>query len=151
MAIGRVFSGHPPTSGRRTRDRTLPRDSARLRILAITLASGLSGALLYSHTGGQISGQPVWLITGGLYAAMIGLCAIVIFRFFPRFGPFLGYTSATRLMLATTCALAPEVAARVTGAPLLNATLIVGGALALQAMVRVRRGAAAGSTLRAAS
>ncbi|MEZ5768885.1 MAG: hypothetical protein R3D80_15385 [Paracoccaceae bacterium] len=113
----------------------MPRDSARLRILAITLASGLSGALLYSHTEGQIAGQPVWLITGGLYAAMIGLCAVVIFRFFPRFGPFLGYTSATRLMLATTCALAPEVAATVTGAPLLNATLIVGGALALQAMV----------------
>ncbi|MCB1355722.1 MAG: hypothetical protein KDK53_04210 [Maritimibacter sp.] len=122
-----------PLSAARLRDRDWARATA------VALVSGLSGALFYAHTAGHIAGQPPWLVAGLVYAVLIGLTAAVIFRFVPRFGPFLYHTTATRIALASVAALVPDVAHRMTTSPFLNATLIVGGAFLLQALLRARR------------
>ena len=135
----RMENGHTvPEYAYRPRPATPLMDRIWARATAIALVSGLSGAFFYAHTPGLIAGYAPWLMAGLVYAILIGLTAATIFRFFPRFGPFLYHTTATRMMLACTAAAVPDVAQRLTTSPILNATLIVGGAFLLQALLRSR-------------
>lgn len=139
MENGRTVSDHTkrPRPAAPLMDRTLMQHTWA-RATAIALVSGLSGAFFYAHTPGLIAGYAPWLVAGLVYAVLIGLTAAVIFRFLPRFGPFLLHTTATRMILACAAAAVPDVAHRLTTAPVLNATLIVGGAFLLQALLRAR-------------
>lgn len=114
------------------------RNSTPSRILAISGAAGLAGALFYSHTEAIVGGQPVWLMAGLLYTVSIGLTATLIFRFLPKLGHFMELTAVSRLLLASAGFMVPDFAVMLTTAPLLNATMVIGGALLIRSVARAK-------------
>lgn len=105
--------------------------------MAVVVGSaGFAGGVFYWHTGAHIAGQPAWLIAGLLYATSFGLTAALIFRFLPKLGPFMILTSISRLLLASASVVAPAIAVALTTSPVLNATLVVLGAVLIRAVSR---------------
>ncbi len=114
-----------------------PRDEkdALLRVGAVAASALLAGALFYRHTDAWVAGQPMWMFAALLYGLAIGLTAAVVFRFAPKLGPFVEYTALSRLVFAGATLPYPALAASMTASPVLNASLVVGGATLLQALL----------------
>lgn len=110
-----------------------------IRILALTGTAAIAGALLYRAFAGTVAGQPVWLFAAFLYAAAIGVTAVLTYRYAPRFGPFMESTAIARLLLAGASVAIPGIAGAMTASPVLNASLIVGTAAVLQTLRPARR------------
>lgn len=109
---------------------------AWMRILALAGTAGIAGALFYRAMAGSVAGQPVWLFAALLYAAAIGVTAVLTYRYAPRFGPFMESTAVARLLLAGASVAVPGIAGAMTTSPLLNASLIVGVAALLHTLRR---------------
>lgn len=109
-----------------------------LRISAIAGSAGLAGSLFYWPLGAHIGGQPAWLIAGLLYATLIGLTATFIYKFLPKLGFFMELTSISRLMLAIATVVSPKIAVALLTSPVLNATMVVLGAILIRAAARAR-------------
>lgn len=112
--------------------------NAPVRVLAIAVSAGVAGALFYGHLASPAGGLPVWALAGLMYAVMVGASAAVMFRLLPRFRQFVELTALSRLLLALASIAAPDLAVAMTTSPLLNATLVVGGAMLLRGLARAR-------------
>ncbi|OOY27119.1 hypothetical protein BMI90_13525 [Thioclava sp. L04-15] len=108
------------------------------RVLALSAMAGLSGCLFYSHVALAIGAMPLWLFAACLYALGVGLSAAFILAFLPGLSRFIAFTAVSRLGLALVAVQSPSVASVLISTPALNATLVVGLALALQQLARVQ-------------
>ena len=100
--------------------------------------AGVAGCLFYGHAEGSVGPAPLWLYAGTMYAGLIGASAAAIYWALPKLRHFIELTAVSRLFLALVAFLVPEIAEIMITSPVLNATMVVGGALMLRQLLGLR-------------
>ena len=114
--------------------------------LVATLAA-VSGALFYSHISATVAGIPLPLFIGALYGIAFGLATLTVSLIAPRLRFAMEAFAVARLLYALTAAAVPGIAYAAITTPLLNATVVVLGGIAIARlacsgpMMRLRRAA----------
>lgn len=108
----------------------------RRRLGLIVALAFLAGYILYARAGITLHGVPISLVTGFLYAAIIGPAALATFLFLPALRALTEAVAVSRLGFACFVCAFPEPGFAVLAMPLVNATIVIGGAMALCWVVR---------------
>jgi hypothetical protein len=125
------------------RARRIWRERRRTGLVA-TLA-GVSGALFCSHIPATVAGIPLPLFIGVLYGIAFGLATLTVSLIAPRLRFAMEAFAVARLLYALTAAAVPGIAYAAITTPLLNATVVVLGGIAIARlacsgpMMRLRR------------
>lgn len=107
----------------------------RRRIAVVTALAFAAGALLYTNIPAYSADIPLPLITGALYAGIVGPVAFLTCIFLPAFRFMLESIALSRLIVAIAAAQFPELAVALISNPLLMALLVVsGGAILSRAL-----------------
>ncbi|MCV2880769.1 hypothetical protein [Actibacterium sp. XHP0104] len=104
----------------------------RRRLAFVTPLAFLAGVILYADYPGLAFGLPVPVFAGLLYAAGVGGACLVMGLFAPSLVTLSEGAAVTRIALALMVVQFPDIGHAVMAAPVLNATLVVAGALLLQ-------------------
>lgn len=115
----------PAVVRRRLRD-------ARGLILFATGMAFAAGVVAFLRHDATIHGMPLPLYTGLLYAGLVGAAATATSAALPALGPFVEATAIARLGAAVLAFGSPAAGATLQQSPLLGATVVVGGAVAIQ-------------------
>lgn len=103
----------------------------RRRTGLVACLASVSGALFYSHITATVAGVPLPLFIGLLYGVAFGLATLTVSLVVPRLRFAMEAFAVARLLFACTAAAFPGVAIAAITAPLLNATVVVIGGIAL--------------------
>jgi hypothetical protein len=107
--------------------------------------AAISGALFYSHISATVAGIPLPLFIGVLYGIAFGLATLTVSLIAPRLRFAMEAFAVARLLYALTAAAVPGIAYAAITTPLLNATVVVLGGIAIARlacsgpMMRLRR------------
>ena len=108
------------------------------KIAFATLMAFSAGVVMYSNSDMMMAnGIPLPLFTGFLYAFVVGPAAFLTCLFLPAVSTLIEPVALTRMGYAVGVASFPEFADMVLDSPMLTAGIIVGGAIALQRLVRI--------------
>lgn len=106
------------------------------RALRVCILAFLAGVLLYLDRPGMVGGLPLPLFTGLLYAAFITPAAVVTAVLLPGLTKLSDAVQVSRLCLAAGVALFPDVLRPLADQPIVNATAVILGGMALVAAAR---------------
>ncbi len=99
---------------------------------AMAFAAGVVGFLRHDIT---VHGMPLPLFTGLVSAAVVGLAAVATSVVLPALGPFVEATAMARLGTAVAAFASPGFGAALHHSPMLSATVVVAGAVAVRKLV----------------
>lgn len=110
----------------------------RRRLTFVTLFAFLAGALFYARSDMSVAGLPVPLVTGTIYAAIIGPVAFAVCLFLPGFRFMLEAIAISRLGVASLAFTWPPLGVTILSSPLLNACIVVGFGVAVSRLMHGR-------------
>ena len=90
-----------------------------------------SGFFMYLRSELQVFGLPVALVTGGIYAAVVGACALFVCLFLPSMRFMIEAVAVSRLILSLAILAMPGIGPLVLSDPLVTASVIVLGGMAV--------------------
>ena len=93
--------------------------------------AAISGALFYSHIPATVAGIPLPLFIGALYGIAFGLATLTVSLIAPRLRFAMEAFALARLLYALAAAAVPGIAYAAITTPLLNATVVVLGGIAI--------------------
>jgi len=99
----------------------------RRRLALVTLFAFAAGFLFYIRVDIHVWGLPVALVTGAIYAAVIGPVALAVCLFLPSLRFMIEAVAVARLGLAVFVLAEPGVGYRLLASPMLTAAVVVGG------------------------
>lgn len=100
----------------------------RRRLAFVTTLAFLAGAIFYLRVDHQVMGVHVSIVTGAIYASIIGPTALFFCLVLPSIRFFIEAVAISRLALSVFVFGAPEIGYQVLSSPMLTAALIVLGA-----------------------
>jgi hypothetical protein len=103
----------------------LYRDRRRLGFVA--LMAYLAGFLFYLPHGIWLGAVPLPVVTGAVYAFVVGLVTLLVCALFPALRFMIEAVAVSRLVLSFAFLAAPQFGAAVLASPLFTALLVVGG------------------------
>lgn len=99
----------------------------RRRILLVTAMAYLAGALFYLPFDILIGGVHIALVTGAIYAGVVGCAAVIVCLLFPAMRFMIEAIAVSRLILSCVVFAMPQLGGLLLGNPLLTAFVIVTG------------------------
>lgn len=93
--------------------------------------AAISGALFYSHVSITLAGIPLSLVIGVFYGLAFGLATLAVSLAAPRLRFAMEAFALARLLYALVAAAVPAVAFNAVTMPLVNATVVVLGGIAI--------------------
>lgn len=103
--------------------------------------AGFSGMILYAQLDAMAFGLPFPLFAGILYAGIVGVSSLLICAVVPGLRHMIELVAVSRLLLAIVGLAIPALGIAVITSPLLSATLVVGGAALVRALLLGRTSA----------
>ncbi len=103
----------------------------RRRVGLVTALAFLAGYILYARVDMSVLGVNLPVLTGLLYAAFVGPAALATFLFMPALRLLTEAVALSRLGFACFVYCVPDPGLTLASLPLVNASLVIGGALAL--------------------
>lgn len=111
--------------------------AARRLILFATLMAFAAGVIGFLRHGIQVHGVPLPLFTGLVTALVVGSAATLTSVLLPALAAFVEATAIARLAAAVAAFLYPEFGTVMQQSPLVSATVVVGGAIALRRLAEL--------------
>ena len=108
------------------------------RALRVALLAFAAGVLLYLGRPGTVGGLPAPVFAGLLYAGLITPAAVLTAAFLPTLTALSDAVQLARLGFAMTVALAPGIMRPLADQPMINATVVILGGLAIVRVQAVR-------------
>lgn len=99
----------------------------RRRLAFVTTLAFIAGVFFYAHLEARIWGLPLPVVTGLIYAAIVGPVALIICAFLPSMRFLIEAVAISRLLLSLAVFTFPAVGAHVLASPLLTAMIVVSG------------------------
>ena len=110
----------------------------RRRILLVTALAFLAGAIFYLRADAQIWGLPVALVTGTIYAGVVGPAALFFCLVMPSIRFMIEAVAVSRLMFSLFVFSVPDIGYRVLASPLLTAFVVVTGGVLVSRLIHGR-------------
>ena len=110
----------------------------RRRLLLVAGLAFLAGALFYWPSSAYVGGIHVSLVTGAIYALVVGTAALTICWLLPTMRFMMEAVAIARLALALLVLAQPELRALFLGNPFLMALVVVGGGLCISRLMHGR-------------
>ncbi|MEO9826729.1 MAG: hypothetical protein ABJF50_20190 [Paracoccaceae bacterium] len=98
----------------------------------------LAGLLFYVRADIYIGGVHVSLITGALYALIIGACALIVCIALPSMRFMIEAVAVSRLILSLFVLVAPSIGYQILANPLITAIITVTGGIAVSRLMHGR-------------
>lgn len=114
----------------------LYRDRRRLSFVASM--AFLAGFLFYLPSGLVVAGVPLAVVTGAVYAVVVGLAAFIICAVFPAMRFMIEAVAVSRLFLSVAFLLLPKAGAIILSSPFLTALFVVGGGVFVSRLMHGR-------------
>ncbi len=110
----------------------------RRRTLVAAGLAFLAGYIFYMKFNGYIHGMPIPVFTGLFYGFFVGLAALAMGVFLPNLRFTVEVIALSRLLFAIFVWQVPELGQQLLDSPLINATIVVGGAYLLNKLIRTQ-------------
>ena len=110
----------------------------RRRLLFVALMAFLAGFVFYLRADLYIYGVHVAIVTGLVYALVVGLCAILVCRFLPSMRFMIEAVAVSRLALSFFVLAVPHVGYRILADPFVTALLVVFGGFLVSRLLHGR-------------
>lgn len=110
----------------------------RRRLTLVTTLAFLAGVLFYWPSQLYLAGLHISLVTGTVYAAVVGIAAIVICCALPRLRFMMEAVAISRLILALAVATNPGLGGALLGNPFLMALVVVTGGACISRVLHGR-------------
>ena len=107
----------------------------RRRIGLVTLLAFVAGVLFFLPSGLYVGPVHISLVTGAVYAAVVGIAAILICIFLPRMRFMIEAVAISRLAIAVSVALVPNIGPALHGSPLFMAFIVVLGGVLVSRLI----------------
>ncbi|NNE89619.1 MAG: hypothetical protein HKN27_16240 [Silicimonas sp.] len=113
----------------------------RKRLAFVAVMAFLAGFLFYIRTDLYIGGVHVALITGSVYAVIIGICALIVCIVLPSMRFMIEAVAVSRLILSLFVLAVPNMGYLILSNPLVTALVTVTGGIAVSRLIhgRIRR------------
>lgn len=115
----------------------------RRRLGLVTLLAFLAGVLFYWPSSLYLGPFHISVITGAVYAMVVALAAATVCLFLPRLRFMMEAVAVSRLLLALSVAVNPQIGPLLLTNPLLMAAVVVAGGACVSRVMhgRIERGA----------
>lgn len=110
----------------------------RRRLLLVTVLAFLAGVIFYLRADHYINGVHVALVTGAVYAVIIGPVALLVCVFLPSLRFMVEAVAISRLLFAIFVFAAPGIGYGILASPSLTALIVVGGGAVISRVVHGR-------------
>ena len=110
----------------------------RRRLGFVTTLAFMSGVLLYSNVPVEVYGMPVSLLTGLIYAGVVGPAALLTILFLPALRFMIEAVAVSRLMMAIGVFHFPEFGMKIVASPMITALIVVTGGAIISRMIHGR-------------
>lgn len=110
----------------------------RRRLVFVTGLAFVAGVLFYWHSSVYLSAVHISLITGGVYAGVVGLAAMTICALLPSMRYMMESVALSRLMLAILFLGNPKLGEQFLSNPLLLAVIVVVGGACISRLIHGR-------------
>lgn len=114
----------------------LYRERRRLGFVALT--AYVAGFLFYLPHGIWLGSVPLAVVTGAVYAVVVGVATFLVCAFLPAMRFMIEAVAVSRLVLSVAFLGAPHLGAAVLASPLLTALLVVGGGILVSRLLHGR-------------
>lgn len=113
----------------------------RKRLAFVAAMAFLAGFLFYLRTDLHIGGIHISLITGSVYAVIVGVCALIVCIVLPSMRFMIEAVAVSRLILSLFVLIAPNIGYAILASPLVTALVTVTGGVAVSRLIhgRIRR------------
>ena len=102
----------------------------RRRLAFVVSMAFLAGFLFYLRANFYVYGVHIAIITGAVYAGVVGICTLLICRFLPAMRFMIEAVAVSRLALSFFVLFVPNIGYRILADPFVTALLVViGGAI----------------------
>lgn len=101
----------------------------------------MAGAIFYLRANVQVMGVPVPLLTGAIYAGVVGPIALLCCLFLPSLRFMIEAVAVSRLAFACFVYYVPEIGYKILASPFLTALVVVTGGALVSRLIhgRIRR------------
>jgi hypothetical protein len=110
----------------------------RKRLAFVAAMAFVAGFLFYIRTDLQIAGIHISFFTGGLYAVVVGACALIVCILLPSLRFMIEAVAVSRLILSLFVLIAPNLGYAILANPLLTALVTVAGGVAVSRLMHGR-------------
>lgn len=110
----------------------------RRRLALVTTLAFVAGVLFYWPSKVYLAGLHISVITGTVYAGVVGVAALLICIIFPRLRFMMEAVAISRLILAFAILAMPELGPAVLTNPLLMALIVVSGGACISRLLHGR-------------
>ena len=111
----------------------------RRRLFLVVALAYLAGFLFYLPVPAYLGGVHISLVTGAVYAGVVGLAALVICGFLPSMRYMIEAVAIARVGLALVVLAIPQAGYQLLGNPILTALVVVGGGALVSRVLHGRR------------
>lgn len=107
----------------------------RRRLLLVTSLAFLAGVIFYLRADHRIMGVHVSLITGAIYASVVGTTALFFCIVLPSMRFLIEAVAVSRLVFSVFVFSQPQVGYAILASPFLTAAIVVGGGIAISRLL----------------
>lgn len=110
----------------------------RRRLLLVTTLAFLAGYIFYMRVDHEIGGVPIPLLTGAIYAGVVGPAALFFCLIMPSIRFMIEAVAVSRLLFSVFVFSAPDIGYRILASPLLTAFVVVTGGVFISRLIHGR-------------
>lgn len=110
----------------------------RRRLVFVTSLAFLAGFIFYLRAGHQVWGLPVPVVTGAIYAGVVGPTALFFCLVLPSIRFMIEAIAVSRLLFSVFVFTVPEIGYRVLASPFLTAFVVVTGGIVVSRLIHGR-------------
>lgn len=110
----------------------------RRRLLLVTALAFMAGYVFYMRAGAEIWGLPIPLVTGAIYAGVVGPTALFFCLVLPSVRFMIEAVAISRLAFSVFVFSVPDIGYRILASPFLTALVVVLGGIAVSRLIHGR-------------
>lgn len=110
----------------------------RRRLLLVTALAFLAGYIFYLRADTQLFGLPVPVVTGAIYAGIVGPTALFFCLVLPSIRFMIEAVAVSRLLFSIFVFGVPDIGYRILASPFLTAAVVVLGGIAVSRLIHGR-------------
>lgn len=110
----------------------------RRRLLVVTVLAYLAGAIFYLRADASLFGLPVPVVTGAIYAGIVGPAALFFCLVMPSIRFMIEAVAVSRLAFSVFVFSVPDIGYRILASPLATAIVVVTGGFIISRIIHGR-------------
>ncbi|MBT8423853.1 MAG: hypothetical protein KJO67_02665 [Silicimonas sp.] len=110
----------------------------RRRLILVTALAFLAGYIFYLRVDQQIWGVPIPVLTGAVYAGVVGPAALFFCLVMPSIRFMIEAVAVSRLLFSVFVFSVPDIGYRILASPLLTAFIVVTGGIFISRLIHGR-------------